>query len=154
MLEAIGIIIGLVGMWLFLCDKRNEFAFMLMAIGLFMFGVSTAIARDLGQWKNADPEISAWYRNLMQPDNPTVSCCSFADAYYADEIRVRDGKVFAVVTDDRPDDPLGRPHIPVGTEFEVPAHKLKWDKSNPTGHNVLFVSSTGHTYCFVQGTGT
>jgi hypothetical protein len=111
-------------------------------------------ARDNGQWENTDPVIRDWYKSLMMPDMPSAPCCAFADAYYADEVYVRDGKTYAVVTDTRPDAPLGRPHIDVGTEFYVPDHKLKWDRGNPTGHNVLFVSTSGYTYCFVQGSGT
>ena len=67
----------------------------------------------------------------MQPDNPNVSCCGESDADWADEIHVRDGKTYATVTDDRPDEPRRRPHIDVGTVVEIPNHKLKWDKSNP-----------------------
>src|SRR5438477_219572 len=96
------------------------------------------------------PELDAWYKSLMQPDVPTVSCCSYADAYYADEVHVRDGKVYATITDDRDDGPLGRPHVPNGTEFEIPPNKLKFDAGNPTGHNVLFISTAGYTWCFVQ----
>ena len=89
----------------------------------------------------------------MQPDNPVASCCGEADAYWADEVHVRDGKTFAVITDDRDDAPLRRPHIAPGTEIEIPSHKLKWDRGNPTGHNLLFVTPTGYVFCFVQGSG-
>lgn len=109
--------------------------------------------RDLGQWENNDPAVSQWYRSLMQPDNPSVPCCGEADGYWADEIHVRDDKTFVTVTDDRDDAPLRRPHIPVGTEFEIPANKLKWDAGNPTGHNILFVSITRNVWCFVQSGG-
>jgi hypothetical protein len=119
---------------------------------IFLLPVSS-FAHDYGQWGHTSPAIHDWYQNLMRPDAPSASCCTEADAYYADEIHVRDGKTFAVITDDRPDGPLGRPHIPSGTEFEVPPEKLKWDSSNPTGHNVLFVSVAGYTWCFVQGSG-
>ncbi len=112
-----------------------------------------AWSRDLGQWENNDPAVSAWYRGLMQPDNPQVSCCGEADAYWADEIHVRDGKTFATITDDRDDAPLRRPHIPIGTEIEIPPYKLKWDKSNPVGHNIVFLSVGGYVYCFVQAGG-
>jgi hypothetical protein len=111
------------------------------------------IARDLGQWGGSDPAIKKWYEGLMQPDVPTSSCCGEADAYWADEIHVRDGKTYAVVTDDRPDGPLGRPHIDVGTEVEVPPNKLKWDKGNPVGHNIVFLSRQMYVFCFVQGGG-
>lgn len=126
------------------------FIVILIALILAIYTISLALARDNGQWEQSDPAISAWYRSLMRPDNPNIPCCSFADAYYADKIVVRGDKTFAVITDDRPDEPLGRPHIPAGTEFEIPANKLKWDRGNPTGHNVLFVGAGG-VYCFVQG---
>lgn len=123
----------------------------LLVVWLAIFEPS--IARDLGQWENTDPKIHEWYQNLMRPDAPSASCCTEADAYWADEVHVRDGKTYAVVTDDRDDGPLGRPHVANGTEFEVPPEKLKWDRSNPTGHNILFVSASGYTWCFVQGSG-
>src|SRR5258708_841134 len=75
---------------------------------------------------HARPELDEWYAGLMQPDHPEVSCCGEADAYWADEIHVRDGRTFAVVTDDR--DVPGRPHVDVGTEVEIPDRKLKWDR--------------------------
>ena len=112
-----------------------------------------ALGRDYGQWEASDPTIREWYQSLMRPDTPSASCCAEADAYWADEVHVRGGKTFATITDDRDDAPLGRPHIPVGTEVEVPPEKLKWDRSNPTGHNVLFVSRGLYTWCFVQGSG-
>jgi hypothetical protein len=115
---------------------------------------ANAWARDAGQWENSDPRIREWYRSLMRPDAPNNSCCDIADAYWADKVVTRDGKVYATITDDRPDGPLGRPHIPPGTEFEIPPEKLKWDRGNPTGHNILFVSPHGMVYCFVQGSGT
>lgn len=109
-----------------------------------------ATSRDAGQWTNSDPTIRSWYQALMRPDVPTASCCGEADAYWADEIHVRDGKTYAVITDDRDDVPLMRPHIDIGTEVEVPDAKLKWDKSNPTGHGVVFVSPARYVFCFVQ----
>lgn len=111
---------------------------------------SSASARDLGQWESGDPAVKQWYQQLMQPDAPAVSCCGEADAYWADDFHVRDGKTYVTVTDDRPDEPRGRPHVPVGTEVEVPSNKLKWDKSNPTGHGILFLSAGRYVFCYVQ----
>jgi len=122
----------------------------LLVVAMLIVHFATAHARDLGQWGAADPVISEWYRGLMQPDNPTASCCGESDAYWADEIHVRNGKTYAVVTDDRDDGPLRRPHVPRGTEVEVPNHKLKWDRGNPTGHGVLFMSPGGYVFCYVQ----
>lgn len=121
---------------------------------LIVSSIVAALARDNGQWEKSDPRVKEWFQTLMQPDNPKVSCCGEADAYWADEIHVRDGKTYVTITDDRPDEPLGRPHIPVGTEIEVPNHKLKWDQGNPTGHNVLFVSTAGYAFCYVMGSGS
>jgi len=112
-----------------------------------------ARARDLGQWSNNDPAISEWYRSLMQPDSPGVSCCGEADAYWCDDIHVRDGKTFCKITDDRPDEPRGRPHRAIGEEFEIPPNKLKWDRSNPTGHAIVFLNVSGYVFCFVQSSG-
>jgi hypothetical protein len=106
------------------------------------------------------PELDEWYATLMQPDAPQVSCCGKADAYWCDDYYARDGKAYCKITDDRDDRPLSRPHIPVGTEIEVPTNKLKWDKSNPTGHAVIFVRggswdpSTFTVFCFVQSSGS
>lgn len=110
-------------------------------------------ARDLGQWENTDPAIRKWYKSLMQPDVPTASCCGEADAYWCDDISVRDGKTYCKITDDRPDESLGRPHREVGEEFEIPPHKLKWDEGNPTGHAIVFLRVDGAVWCFVQNGG-
>jgi hypothetical protein len=50
--------------------------------------LSVANARDLGQWEATEPHIRQWYQALMQPDNPAVSCCGEADAYWADSFEV------------------------------------------------------------------
>lgn len=127
---------------------------MLRSLVLLLMLATAAQARDLGQWQDINPTIGQWFRTLMQPDNPTVSCCGEADAYWADEVFVRNGKTYAVITDDRDDRPLLRPHVPVGTEVEIPNNKLKWDRGNPTGHNVLFMTTHGIVFCFVQSSGT
>jgi hypothetical protein len=99
------------------------------------------------------PEHHPWYGSLMQPDNPSASCCGLADAYWCDDYFARDGKAYCRITDGRDDKPLRRPHIPIGTEFEIPPYKLKFDKGNPTGHSVIFVNPAGHVWCFVQASG-
>ena len=107
----------------------------------------------VGWCHDADhPEEDAWYAALMQPDNPTVSCCGKADAYWCDTIHVKDGKTFCTITDDRV--VLHRTPVPVGTEIEIPDRKLTWKDGNPPGHSVVFLSSGGAVYCFVQGTGS
>ena len=125
---------------------------------MMLFIASGAHAIDNGQWENTEPAVREWYRELKQPDNPHVSCCGEADAYYADKVYTKDGKNIAVITDTRPDEPLKRPHVPPGTEVVIPDHKMKWDRGNPTGHNVIFLSNPAadgrrDVYCFVDGNG-
>lgn len=121
--------------------------------------IFAAHAHDSGQWENSDQTIRKWFDTLMRPDAPESSCCGVADAYWADEIHVREDpsthefKTYATITDDRPDEPRGRPHVPVGTVIEVPNEKLKWDRSNPTGHAIIFLSRERYVYCFVQSSG-
>ena len=118
-----------------------------------------AAARDLGQWEGSDPDTRRWYQTLMQPDVPNASCCGEADAYYCDDIHVVGGQTTCTITDDRPDEPLGRPHVDVGTVIEIPDTKLKWDRGNPTGHAIVFMGRGGgygtkrYVFCFVQGSG-
>ena len=83
-----------------------------------MLGVVAALV--MGSAEAHDPdhhEQAEWYQSLMQPDIPNASCCGEADAYWADEIHVRDGKTYATITDDRPDEPRHRPHVDVGTQI-------------------------------------
>jgi len=129
-----------------------------LLIVLSAFWMGKANARDSGQWETTEPHIRQWYQELRQPDNPRMSCCGEADAYYADRLYTKDGKNIAVITDTREDEPLRRPHVPVGTEIEIPNHKYKYDRGNPTGHSVIFLTlpdSNGvrEVYCFVDGTG-
>ena len=133
---------------------RRPALFGRLCLGMVIAGVAALVLLLTMHFANAhDPdhhEFSAWYQELMQPDAPTVSCCGEADAYWADEVHVRGGKTYATITDDRPDEPRGRPHIENGTEIEIPDNKLKWDRSNPTGHGVVFLSRVGYVFCYVQ----
>ncbi len=128
-------------------------------IALAVILASPVYAANQGQWEDTDPAISEWFRTLKQPDNPGFSCCGEADAYWADIVYTKDGKNIAIITDDRDDGPLRRPHVPIGTEIEIPNHKMKWDAGNPTGHRIIFLSSASlidgnrDVYCFVDGGG-
>ena len=39
------------------------------------------------------------------------------------------------------------------TIIQIPPNKIKWDRGNPTGHTVVFLSSARYVYCFVQNGG-
>jgi hypothetical protein len=128
---------------------RNTLAIYAVAM---LFMLVPAFARDTGQWESSDPLISLWYRGLMQPDYPLAPCCGEADAYWADGVEVKGGEIIAIITDTRPDEPLRRPHVPIGTRIVVPLHKMKWDDGNPTGHIIIFLINDT-VLCYVTGTG-
>jgi hypothetical protein len=110
--------------------------------------VSAVHARDLGQWGNQDPAIREWFEHLKQPDNTSVSCCGVADGYWCDDYFVKDSHTFCKITDDRPDEPLKRKHVPLGTVIFIPDNKIKFgpndpqreSASNPTGHTIVFLA--------------
>jgi hypothetical protein len=121
-----------------------------LGIILGLFGalfIGDVRAHDKGQFDHdTDPAVREWYQSLMQPDHPWASCCGEADAYWCDKINVRAGKTYCTITDDRDDAPLKRPHVDVGTEIEIPNHKLKWDSGNLSGHSVVFLSRSLSVY--------
>ena len=113
-----------------------------------------AQARDSGQWGGEDETVRHWYGTLMRPDHPGNSCCGEADAYWADSFEVQGDHYVAIITDERSDEPLKRPHIAAGTRIEVPNDKLKFDQGNPSGHGVIFVKRFSETepwivFCYV-----
>ena len=65
-------------------------------------------------------------------------CCGEVDAYWADFDQVAGDKYVAIITDERPNEPLRRKPIPVGTKFVIPLEKMNRDP-NPTGHGVVFI---------------
>ena len=107
--------------------------------------MSLSSGRDFGQWDPNDP-VTRWFASLKQPDNPALSCCGEADAYWADEVHVEpDGTggqlVVAVITDTRDDSPLRRIHEDVGTRYVVPPNKITRKDGNPTGHVIIFLGA-------------
>lgn len=122
---------------------------------LLLLLTTTVFARDAGQWSDSPPYIGEWFKALKQPDNKLMSCCGKADAYWADKTETGpNGELYAIITDDRDDEPLRRRHVPIGTKILIPPHKIKWDQGNPTGHAVIFLSTSNEPFCYVQNGGT
>ncbi len=110
-------------------------------------GVATALG-DEDPWSASPEHVRRWYRNLMQPDNPSILCCGEADAYHADSFEVDEDRYVAIITDER-DMPNREPRA-VGTRIVVPNHKLKYDAGNPTGHGVIFLRpGSDDVWCYV-----
>jgi hypothetical protein len=124
---------------------------MAMCIVIVAWAAALGVAwgRDLGQWEAEDLGTKLWFQGLMQPDDPAKSCCGLADAYFADDFAVEGDNYVAIITDGREDEPLGRPHRPVGERHVIPANKIKFDKGNPTGHGILFIGQAGSIYCYL-----
>lgn len=126
-----------------------------MGMGMLFFAAviyftTPAHPREGGQWDESDLERRQWFSRQMMPDNPPVRCCGEADAYYADKFEVSGDTFYAVITDDRDDAPLNRPHIAPGTRIEIPAHKFNDPRKdpNPTGHGIVFVTTSLQVLCY------
>jgi hypothetical protein len=101
------------------------------------------LARDLGQWSDSPATVRQWFQSLMQPDNPSMSCCGEADAFEADTFEVEGDHYVAVITD-------GKGMVAPGTRIPVPNAKMKRDAGNPTGHGILFLQvGSMNVYCYV-----
>jgi hypothetical protein len=121
-----------------------------LGAAVFVFAISKAPARDLGQWDDIDPLVRKWFRELKQPDNPSLSCCGETDAYWADSYEVKGDQYVAIITDTRDDKKLGRAqHIEAGTRITVPNRKIKWGSGNPTGHGIIFIGLGGDVFCYL-----
>jgi hypothetical protein len=128
---------------------------------IILLAATPAWAGDYGRLageKNS-PEVRAWYNSLLRPDTyPNAhSCCGEGDAYYADATEIIDDKVYAIITDDRPDcllyehEKICRAHEEPGTRYLVPPNKIlgKESRGNPTGHIIVFL--TAPSYAAVEG---
>jgi hypothetical protein len=113
-------------------------------ISLFSFTVVVyaASARDLGQYDQTSPAVRTWFQNLMQPDNPYVSCCGEADAFEADTFEVEGDHYVAIITE-------SKGNVELGAHVSIPNSKMKWDNGNPTGHGIVFLDSNKHVICYV-----
>ena len=119
-------------------------------VAVFVLSICKAPGRDLGQWEGIDPLYRQWFNGLMRPDYPNLTCCGLADAYWADSYEVKGDQYVAIITDTREDIKLGRAqHIEAGTRFTVPNYKIKWDRSNPTGHGIIFIGIGGDVFCYL-----
>lgn len=114
--------------------------FAIVFLVLLLYGL--AQARPSPQWASQPKVIVDWFESLMQPDNPSLSCCGEADGFEADTFEQQDGHWVAIITN-------GRGVFPNGKRVSIPDAKIKWDKGNPTGHGWVFLGSSGAVLCYV-----
>ena len=134
---------------------------------LSLFLIFSASAKDI---HHLSDDLATYYESLLIP-NSEVSCCGPGDAYWADHIdncnkdikREKDNCEFvAIVTDTRPDKlvlsngkVINRIHVPIGTRIPIPpGWQRKQVIPNPTGHNILFLTSGIVAICFEPSAGS
>jgi hypothetical protein len=123
-------------------EEKEMRHFLVFAFALFLTTCHYSYARPGPQWAGEPQNVHQWFQDLMQPDNPYMSCCGEADAFEADTFEVDGDHYVAVITD-------GKGVLPSGTRITVPNQKMKWDRGNPTGHGIIFIGNQGQVYCYV-----
>ena len=102
--------------------------------------LAPAQARDNGQWNDSPWQVRRWFQQLMQPDNPNLSCCGEADAFEADTFEVDGDHYIAVITE---------PENEVGCrKSDRPRHSLSGEGSaagllRHAGRSVSFAQPSG-----------
>lgn len=104
----------------------------------------------------AAPDLSDYYRSLMMPDMPTISCCGAGDAWQARTETDDVGNLVAVITDTRPDvrklpdgSTIVRRHIEPGTKYVIPPSKIrKRPIPNPTDKDIVFIGPANNVLCY------
>jgi hypothetical protein len=144
-------------------NKMNKLATIvpvLFAIGVGPVAWGANWAADPTLTPAEQKERSAWYARQMRPDvaPQLASCCGEADAYYADDVEVVGGDVYAIITDER--EVPNRPYIKPGTRILVPPERNNDTRNDPnyTGHTVIFVRwysdyNGGYVYCYLPDGG-
>ena len=96
--------------------------------------------------------FAEWMMSLHQPDNPIASCCGPADQYYAISYSASAEGFNVIIQKEIIDDIFGN-YKSLQT-ISVKEDKVIWDRVNPTGRGVLFMSSNNSVYCFIPGSGS
>jgi hypothetical protein len=115
----------------------------LLAFSIALVPAALAVAPESADAGESDDGANYWSHPRIR------SCCSEADAVYADEWRLQpDGSVIAKVTGGTS---RTAEWAPVGKVYLVPAYKVVDVPNNPTGRPLLFLSRTLVLYCFALG---
>ena len=112
----------------------------------FAVALTLALIAGIAWGHDSGTRFADWMKTLMQPDFPLSSCCGPADQFFVREYGPsdKDGIAFAAVVIDG----HGKPDFPRG--------KVIWDRVNPTGRGVIFISDSEfgrNVICFVPAVG-
>jgi len=115
---------------------------------------STSSAYADPRWEHLPQDVREWFARQKQHDQPLTGCCGLGDAYYADEFAREGDKFYAIITDDRDDNLLGRPSRPSGMRFWVPPNKFNDPSPQgtkdpvPVPHGIVFIDINGNVICY------
>lgn len=89
-------------------------------------------------------QLQTWYEQVAQD-----VCSELPHSYRVKIVRHTAEYSIIEITDNRPDEILGRPHIEPGTRFQIESKGIVWNKGNPTEYDLLFTNSSGSAACLV-----
>lgn len=139
MLETIGAILVIVGIFLLLWDKNNYPAPWMVGFGMVFLLLGSVITPAHSQHEHHSA-AGRFYKTWMMPDLPTVSCCNENDCY-ATEARKVGNRWEAKRRED-------------GKWLSVPDEKIERNRDNPDGQNHLCAPPPmmgDKVYCFSLG---
>lgn len=114
---------------------------------LALIAPTIALARPGPQWADEPQEIRQWFQSVMEPDNPTQSCCGEADAYEVEMVGNDPDGSIEVRT-------LAGPYeYFVGKLYSVPREKMQTRYGNPLDKSILFLSNIGKPLCLIPKSG-
>lgn len=106
-------------------------------------------------------QCQRWVSTAQRPDYRGASCCGEADAYLADEFEIKDGQLYAILSEDYPAPPPytdengetypSSPTFSKGQRILIPPEKInraREDGGNPSGHGVVFMTASGVVLCW------
>lgn len=93
------------------------------------------------------PLCHDWVSTVKRPDIRTASCCGDGDAFIADDFKLIDGELYAIISLDYTDS-NGVMALAKGTEIHIPREKINVapEDANRSGHGVVFLITYNGNY--------
>jgi hypothetical protein len=130
------------------------------AVSLRIAAISVILLASTGVASAHSPKenFAEWLMVQKRPDVPSMSCCGLGDQFYVDSYQINQDRSAEVVWH--------------GEMIHVPAKRIAWDRVNPTGRGVIWMtvirgisgeimqddggtgSGRSTVWCFIPGIGT